>query len=181
MPTFFINRPHALVQLRKRAGVPSVIDNIQLEAELRHALLVEAHEGTHFLKSRQEGEYVLKVAVEGWNLVYAIVVPAPDKPYDYYVSTIISEEMYLSWSRDGKLGTLGAQLVAQGQEIPVLKPTIFIRYRQECGNWAFDEHLVENLTETVRKLLKQGVRMKDIEAYRRIEVDFDIKLPGFTP
>ncbi|MHC4619098.1 MAG: hypothetical protein ACYTEQ_15245 [Planctomycetota bacterium] len=182
MAQFFIKRPHAIDQFRKRAGYGEEVDNIRLEASLRQALDKQASDGMNFLPSRKEGEFVLRIDIPEHAVVYAVLAPAPGKAYDYYVSTVITEGMFQSWTKSGRLGSLQEQLEASQQEVPVLKPSIWLRYTVGPNNAScFIEHLVEDLDDAVRKLIKKGVRVKDIEAFKRIPLDICVRLPGFTP
>lgn len=182
MVQFFVKRPHAVDQFRKRAGYGEEIDNIRLEAILRQAMEKQAEDGTNFLSGRKDGEFVLRVAIPKQKPVYAVLAPAAKgKAYDYYVSTVITEEMYQSWGREGRLGSVGDRLETKNQQLPAIKPTVWLRYQNGDGSEHFDEYLVEDLDEAVQRLVKKGVRIKDIQAFQRIRLDIKVSLPGFTP
>jgi len=180
MAQFFIKRPHAIDQFRKRAGYGDEVDNIRLEAALRQALAEQAHDGTNFLPSRKQGEFILRVAIHEKTPVYAVLVPTPDKVYDYYISTVITEEMFQTWTKGGRLGSIREHLASTNQDVPALRPSIWLRYlRKEAS--VFEEHYVEDLDDVVKALIKKGVRIRDIEAFRRIPLNIRVQLPGFTP
>lgn len=178
---FFIKRPHAIDQFRKRAGYGDEIDNIRLESILRHGLQDQASDGTNFIASRKDGEFVLRISVPDKKPVYAVLAPAPDKAYDYYIATIITEEMYQAWSKDGRLGSVADQLEDGGRSLPVLKPTVWLRYRGSDGMENFDEYLIEDLDVAVQQLIKKGIRISAISAFRQVQFDIKVMLPGFTP
>lgn len=175
MVKFFVKRPHAIDQFRVRGGYDEDEDPVRLEADLRHLMTVEAEAG-RFLPNRISGEFVVKVdAPKG--TVYAVLVPAPEKEYDYFVPTVLTEKMYRQWAKDGKLTDVGAT-----QKSPIkYRPMIYLRYKNGDGSHHFDECLVEDLEEFVQKLIANGVRVMDIEAFKKIPLKIGVSLPGFTP
>jgi hypothetical protein len=176
MVKFFVKRPHAVDAFRDRAGYDKDTDPVRLEADLRHHLSVEAEAG-RFLPNRVTGEFVVRVAVPDMDVVFAVLVPSPEKEYDYFVPTVLDNSMYQQWTKDGKLSDVGARQ----RTPPKLKPMIFLRYKNGDGSEHFDECLVEDLEEYVGKLIKKGVRVVDIEAYKKIPLKIGVSLPGFTP
>lgn len=176
MVKFFVKRPHATDVLRERAGYDQDTDPVRLEADLRHHMSVEAEAG-RFLPNRITGEFVVRVAIPEKKVVYAVLVPAPEKEYDYFVPTVLTTEMYHQWAKDGKLSDIGARQ----RTPPKYKPMIYLKYKNGDGSEHFDACLVEDLEEYVEKLIKKGVRVVDIEAYKKIPLKIGVSLPRFTP
>jgi hypothetical protein len=177
MVKFFVKRPHAIDMFRERADYTKDADPVLLEADLRHLMTVEVDEG-RLLPNRITGEFVVRISAPSKPVVYAILVPTPDKEYDYFVPTVLTQEMYQQWSTDGKLNEVGA---CQKKRMPKFKPMIYLRYKNGDGSEHFDECLVEDLEEYVTRLIKKGVRVVDIEAFKKIPLKIGVSLPGFTP
>jgi hypothetical protein len=174
---WFIKRPHAIEQFRARAGFPENADSVLLETELRRVL--DALNDADLKQGCREGELAAKVAIEGRNVVYAIIKPAKNKDYNYTVPTVITATMYEAWAKDGRLGDL-SELPVEKKKLPDLKPRLYLRHPNGDGQPHFHEYCVDDIPEQVAKLLDAGVAPKDIKVLKEIPFKIDISLLGFS-
>ncbi|MAG64672.1 MAG: hypothetical protein CMK74_02190 [Pseudomonadales bacterium] len=181
MPKWFVRRPHALLQFGKRAKHPSS-DPAELEAILRTALDAVGAHSENFKQGVREREFALRIALDKCEVVYAIVKDAADdKDYDYVVPTVLTQEMYQSWCKDGKLGTV-QDLPITKRELPQIKATLYLRYtdRRE-GNGTpppahFLEFIAEDIPDQLIRLLDEGIPLNDIKVLQEVPVDLQAVL-----
>jgi hypothetical protein len=176
---FFIQRPHAIEQFKMRARPPKGWGFDRIEQELRTAL-EDADMAGEFKASKNEGEFVVRIALPRLQVVYALVVPgSPDGKYEYMVPTIYDQEMYQQWNTDGKLGTVADVDEAKVIErlAPAIKPTLYLRYKN--GNsqpTALLEYTTDDISHQIAKLLRKGVRFDEIEVFRKVEFSMSISI-----
>jgi hypothetical protein len=184
---FFIQRPHAVDQYRTRAKAlkrgTAAISFERAEQELRHALedLDMAGElKTALRASKNDGEFVVRIAVPQREVVYALLVPGkPDGKYEYMVPTIFDQEMYQQWNQDGKLGTVAD--VAEEEVIaklaPAIKPTLYLRYKNGQGQYTpLLEYTTDDISHQIAQLLKKNVRFEDIQVFRKVDFSMSINI-----
>lgn len=178
---WFIRRPHALDQLRERAGYPEDADSVTMEAELRQELDKAAENPKkNFLEGCKDGQFAVRVAIPGRNVVYAILKRPSNgesKSYDYVVPTVLDTQMYAAWNKDGKLGVLG-DAVTEKRPLPVLKPQLHLRWLNGDGKEHFGDYCVDDVPEQIRKLLNKGVKRETIKVYKEIPFRISVALAG---
>lgn len=172
---WFIKRPHAVDQFRRRAAFPDDTDNVILETELRKYLDDAAQSSDRFLKGARENQFAIRIAVPGRNVVYAIVQEFTGDDYDYIVPTVLTQSMYQSWSKDGKLGDV-SELPPEKRELPVIKETYYVYYVNGKGS-VLNEYLKEDVPKRIAELLEQGIPMKSIKVLKEVPIKLDVSFP----
>lgn len=176
---FFIQRPHAVDQFRIRAKVPKSHTFDDAERELRDAL-EDADMAGELRASKNDGEFVIRIALPRREVVYALIVPGKsDGKYEYMVPTIFDQEMYQQWNQDGKLGTVAD--VDEEKVIerlaPAIKPTLYLRYKNGSGKpSALLEYTTDDISHQIAKLLRKGIRFDEIEVFRKVEFSMSINI-----
>jgi hypothetical protein len=176
---FFIQRPHAVDQFRIRAKVPRGCSFDRAEQDLR-AALEDAEMAGEFKASKNDGEFVARIALPGREVVYALIVPGtPGGQYEYMVPTIYDQDMYHQWNRDGKLGTMADIDEADVIEklAPVIKPTLYLRYKNGSGQpTALLEYTTDDVSHQIATLLRKGIRFDEIEVFRKVDFSMSISI-----
>jgi len=175
---WFIKRPHAIDQFRKRAAFPDDMDSVVLEGELRKHLDDAAQDPSRFLKGLRDNQFAVRVAVQGRNVVYAIVQTFSGDDYDYSVPTVLTQAMYQSWSKDGKLSDIG-ELPPEKRELPVIKQTLFLYYVNGKGP-VLNEYTKDDIPRQIGILLEQGIPMKSIKVLKEVPTRLDVQLLDVT-
>lgn len=181
---WFIRRPHAIERMREHAGFSKDADSVMMETELRKALDEAAKNTTkNFLNSCKPDQYAVRVAIPGRNVVYAILKKPNDnqKGYDYIVPTVLTMEMFQSWTKDGKLGSI-EELHGNGERrpMPVLKPQLCLRWSNGDGKEHWGDYCADDVPEQIRKLLDKGVNRDTIKVYKEISFKIEVSLEGIT-
>lgn len=181
---WFIRRPHVLDRLREHAGFPKDADSVAIETELRRALDEAAeNQEKNFLKGCKPDQYAVRVAIPGRNVVYAILKkPANNaqKSYDYIVPTVLTVEMYQTWTEDGKLGTI-EELPAERRTLPKLKPQLCLRWSNGNGKDHWGDYCADDVPEQIRQLIGKGVKRETIKVYKEIPFKINVSLEGLLP
>lgn len=178
MIRWFIKRPHAIDQFRKRAAFPDDTDSVVLEGELRKYLDEVAQDPAHFLKGLRDNQFALRIAVPGRNVVYAIAQTFVGDDYDYSIPTVLTQGMYQAWSRDGRLSDI-SELPPEKRELPVLKKTLFLYYVNGKGP-IINEYTQEDIPTQIAALLEQGIPLKSIKVLREVPTKLDVRLLEIT-
>lgn len=175
---WYIKRPHAIDQFRKRAAFPDDTDTIILEGELRKHLDVVAQNPNNFLKGLQNNQFALRIAVPNRNVIYAIVQTFTGGDYDFSVPTVLTQAMYQSWSKDGKLSDV-SELPPEKREFPTLKQTLFLYHVNGKGP-IINEYTKDDIPAQVTALLEQGISMKNIKVLKEVQTRLDVQLLDVT-
>lgn len=184
----FIKRPHAVEQYRDRAGLPPSYSFERAEEDLRRAVCKEMMDGKMLRnKSGSSKEFVVRVAPDGFQVVYALVEEgASEGKYKFLIHTVFTQEMYQKWNEDGKLGALGdlpgakalkeMKPVKQEETKPNGKSKMMIAWRGDGGKletkWV-EEH---NVSGEILMLLQQGHRLDHIEVFKKVKFDLSVKV-----
>lgn len=193
----WINRPHATDEFKERAGFPPSFSDDDAHDVLKQ-LIVEAFERDQERlinvrntdKSKKQKSFCFRLHPPGRQVVYACVSYGhPDGRYAYMVHTVLSQGMYQSWSREGKLGTLadkaGESLISIRDQLR--KQTAEMK---EAEKMAGDEdkykyHLFygeeapmslseDQVDKVVTDLLIKGVPLSKIQLYRKVPLNIKI-------
>lgn len=105
---FYINRPHAVERFITRAGLADGCGHDEAESMLRKGLSSANKNGLY--RNRVGDAFLLRVALPGLNVVYAVLEPLRKDRHKYLVRTFLDQEMYQTWSKEGKLTTLSDAL-----------------------------------------------------------------------
>lgn len=175
---WFIKRPHAIDQFRKRGAFPDDTDSVILEGELRKHLDEAARDQSRFLKGLRDNQFAVRIAVQGRNVVYAIVQTFTGDDYDFSVPTVLTQAMYQAWSKDGKLSDI-SELPPEKRELPVLKQTLFLYYVNGKGP-VINEYTKDDIPAQIAALLEQGIPMKNIKVLREVATKLDVQLLDIT-
>ena len=179
---WFIRRPHALDRLREYAGFPGDADSVAMETELRRALDEAAeNQKKNFLEGCKHDQFAVRVAIPGRNVVYAILKKPnnAEKNYDFVVPTVLTVEMFQSWTKAGKLGTL-EELPPQKRPLPKLKPQLCLRWSTGDGRDHWGDYCADDIPEQIRKLIGQGVKREDIKVYKEVPFRIEVSLEGIA-
>lgn len=184
----FIKRPHALEQLRERAGLPRSYNLDRCEEDLRSAVCEQMMAGK-ILKSRsfKDSEFVVRVALPNAEVVYALVETGADGgKYKFLLHTVYTQEMYQQWNEEGKLGALGDLPAAEAlkkvdpvpkkEEVPDHQKFMVLwkgKNGQVVGTKMVPEHLVGG---EILILLQQGYSPDRIEVYKKYKFDLSVRL-----
>jgi hypothetical protein len=175
---WFIRRPHALERLREHAGFPKDADTVTMETELRRALDEAAkNKEKNFLKGCKPDQLAVRVAIPGRNVVYAILQnpSSSQKSYDYIVPTVLTVDMFQSWTEDGKLGSI-EDLPAEKRALPKLKPQLCLRWSNGDGKEHWGDYCADDVPEQIRALIGKGVKRETIKVYKEIPFKINVSL-----
>jgi hypothetical protein len=176
---WFIRRPHVVDQLRERAGYPADADSVAMETELRRELDKAAENPEkNFLEGCKKEQFAVRVAIPGRNVVYAILKTPSNgnqKSYDYIVPTVLTTEMYDTWNKDGKLGSV-ADIAVEKRPLPKLKPHLHLRWHNGDGKEHFGDYCVDDVPDQIRQLLNKGVKRETIKVYKEIPFQINVSL-----
>lgn|SRR5512136_1762391 len=173
---WFIKRPHAVDQFRRRAAFPDDSDNVILETELRKYLDEAAvAPDRNFLRGTRENQFAVRIAVPGRNIVYAIIQEFIGDDYDYIVPTVLTQTMYQSWSKDGRLGDV-SDLPTEKRELPVLKETLYIYYVNGKGP-VLNEYLKDDISRRIAELIEDGIPLKSIKVFKEVPIKLAVTFP----
>jgi hypothetical protein len=175
---WFIRRPHVLDRLREHAGFPRDADAVTMETELRRALDEAAEDiGKNFLKGCKPDQWAVRVAIPGRNVVYAVLKKpsSSQKSYDYIVPTVLTVDMFQSWTEDGKLGSV-EDLPAEKRAMPKLKPQLCLRWSNGDGREHWGDYCADDIPEQIRTLISKGVKRETIKVYKEIPFKINVSL-----
>lgn len=192
----FVNWPHAVDQFIERGGFPARFDKDSAMRVLKELVTEAFRDGQEKLtnvrnQDKQDGldKFVFRIQIPHRQVVYPVLEKGkPGGKYLYMIHTVLDQEMYQSWSRERKLGTLGDKLpqLAQIKEqvrTQEVKKKVAERKEQtkkkESGglllDWPAGDHsrnrkfvTPDELEKEVLQLLMDGVSIKEIEVYKRI-------------
>lgn len=178
---WFVRRPHVTDRMKKYARYPWNADNAKIEAELRQQLDEAAkNQEKTFLQGCKPGQFAVRIAVPGRDVVYAILKkPDSDKTYDWIVPTVLSVDMYQTWSTDGKLGAI-EDLPPEKRSMPKLKPQLCLRWSNGDGKEHWGDYCADDVPQQIRKLIGQGVGRDAIKVYKEIPFKIEVSLEGIT-
>ena len=175
---WFIRRPHVPERLREHAGFPKDTDSVAMETELRRELDRAAENPEkHFMTGCKPDQFAVRVAIPGRNVVYAILKKPNNaqKSYDYIVPTVLTVEMFQSWTEDGKLGTI-EELPAEKRALPKLKPQLCLRWSNGDGKEHWGDYCADDVPEQIRTLIGKGVKRETIKVYKEIPFKINVSL-----
>lgn len=160
---FFIKRPTAIEQFRRKAGYPEDVDRAALEEELRVALDASSKE----FYGRLDGRQVFRIEIPGRHTVYAVGQPKSSKDYDATIMSIQSEEEHRQNTRRELKRTRKAE-------------TAYLRYPGENGASVTDECAVAEIPQRIMELLRKGFKDTDIVVLKPVPWTLDITLQEFA-
>ena len=96
--------PHAVDAFGERANLIAMPTGERLQLLKRELSKVTQED---LKPGRNNGEFVIRIAVAHKPVIYAIAIPMTDsiKGYDFRIVTIVTRSMYSGWRKDQKLGT----------------------------------------------------------------------------
>jgi len=181
--------PHAVEQFLLRAEYPPGFSMIEAERILRKLIAREINSGRR-LENRDRGwgqgdeEFLVRVHDEGRAPVFVVVqTGVPDGKYKYLVHTVLSKDMYDSWNREGKLGSIGdavdpkiieeAHAKVENRPPPAEDEMRIVLWDFE-GTVQFKEVRKYAVPGEILSLLGQGTPWGDIRVFR--EEKFDLRV-----
>lgn len=192
----FIKRPHAVEEFKSRAGFPPSFDEDQAHDVMKDLVMSAFNENQERLTNVRNSDkmqnkgFCFRLHPEGRQVVYACITYGHSEGrYTYMIHTVLSQDMYQSWSREGKLGTMadkaGESLIAVRDQIR--KQTAETKEAEKMA----DEHeyflhqsdkkdpiaLKESeIDKVVVSLLKKGVKLTDITLYKKVPLNIKINI-----
>jgi hypothetical protein len=168
--------------MREHCGIGGEIDPVTIEADLRRALdeAAEKREQT-FLKGCKEDQYAVRIALPKCRVVYAVLKLPTDeqKSYDFVVPTVLSQEMFHTWTKTGKLGII-EDLPVEKRVMPKLKPQLCLRWSNGDGREHWGDYCADDVPEEIRQLIAKGVRRENIKVYKEVSFKINISLDDGT-
>jgi len=195
----FINWPHAVDQFIERGGFPQNFDREAREAAkaVLRDLVVEAfNNGQERLTNvrnldKQDGKdkFIFRIQVPHRQVVFPVIeIGKAGGRYAYMIHTVLDQQMYQSWSREQKLGTLADKLPElQGLKEQVRQQEVqrkMAEKQEEEEKRRGGAYLLEwldvnqvrqrkylwedELGPWVMALLTEGISLNTIEAYQRV-------------
>jgi hypothetical protein len=199
----WINKPHATNEFKERAGFPPSFSDDEAHDVLKQ-LIVEAFERDQEKlenvrntdKEDKRPSFCFRIHPHGRQVVYASVSYGhPEGRYTYMVHTVLSQDMYQSWSREGKLGTLADkagesltgirdQLRKQTAETKeatkmaekTAEPLDYYLYHTDTK--MFVALAADQVDAYVTDLFHQGATLKMIQLYKRVPINIKINIGG---